>query len=291
MLKLAIASVALFSTVAALPLAGASGAAAFLLPRDYLQPQYMSPPSVGADYVFVSGEPILFNLELWNEKPDVIRLLSGQARPEQLIDVVLLKQDGQNLSDVPVRLSQAAPVRINGQGRSVEMPWTSPFELPVKGSLVVPLEVVSDAARAPGIYQLRLRGIAASCEPECAIRDQAGLFRFEVRDASAFTSRVELLTRRAWNATANSRLEEAQSAITDLLAFYPQSVFGHQLQGQVAEKRKQWDKAVTEYSAAVQILVRQDDQLYARARPNDVRERLDGLRTMLSAATQKRARK
>ena len=102
---------------------------------------------------------------------------------------------------------------------------------------------------------------------------------------------MELLTRRAWNATVNSRLDEAQSAITDLLALYPQSVFGHQLQSEVAEKHQQWDEAVSEYSNAVQILVRQDDQLYARARPNEVRERLDGLRTMLSAATQKRARK
>src|SRR5690349_3318172 len=118
MLKISFATIALFSSVAALPTVGVSGTAAFLLPRDYLQPQYLAGPAPGADYVFVSGEHILFNLELWNEQPDAIRLLSGQPRPEQLIDVVLLKKEGQSLNDVPVRLSPVAPVRINGQGRS-----------------------------------------------------------------------------------------------------------------------------------------------------------------------------
>src|SRR6476620_10478087 len=177
MLKLYLPALALSSMIAALPLPVNPGAAAFLLPREYLQPQYSPGPPASADYVFISGERILLNLEISNESSEAIQLTSGEQRPEQLIDVVLLRSVGQSLQDVPVRLSPVAAIRLKGQGRSVEIPWTGAVDLSLRSSVVVPLEIVSEAASVPGIYELRIRRISAACLPDCGVRNHAGLFR------------------------------------------------------------------------------------------------------------------
>jgi tetratricopeptide (TPR) repeat protein len=212
-----------------------------------------------------------------------VRLNTKSLPPADLATFVLLRKDGENWSYVPFRVAGAGRPRLNMAGRTVSGRWGDTVEL-FDGSLEVPLEVISEANRVPGIYRLEVKDVPLTCEPDCQVRNSAGLFRFEVRDASELAARVELLTRRAWHAlVTDSRLKEAEALIAELLKIYPQSVWGHQLRGQVAEARKRWDVAAREYDAALEILRRGDDTLYAQARPADVQDRIAGLRNMRQA--------
>ena len=238
--------------VSAIALSPAEGQVAlYLQPRDYLQPQYTAGPGPKANYVFVAGEPVLFNLELWNEASASVTLNTRGRQPADLIDVTLLRNEDGVKREVPVSLNSTKSLRVNGGGRSLEVPWGSVFELIPRASFVVPMEVISPATHVPGYYELRVKSVAAACEPDCQIRNHAGLFRFEIRDSSELPAQVELHTRRAWWAVMNSKFDAADAALTELLAVYPHSVFGHQLRGELAEKRNQPDVAATEYSIAL----------------------------------------
>jgi tetratricopeptide (TPR) repeat protein len=255
----------------------------FLRPWRYLAQQYTARPGPHADYVFIAGESILLSLEFSNVGRKSVWLHTKSLPPGDLATFVLVREDGENWRPVPFRLSLAGKPRVIMPGHTVSGLWGDKVEL-FDGSLEVPLEVISEANRVPGMYRLEVKDIPLTCEPDCQVRNSAGLFRFEVRDASELAARVELLTRRAWNAVVtDSRLKEAEASIAELLKIYPQSVWGHQLRGQVAEARKRWDVAAREYDAALEILRRGDDTLYAQARPADVQDRIAGLRHMRQA--------
>ena len=255
----------------------------FLGPSRYLVPQYTKSAGRGAEYVFVAGEPILLLVEFSNVGRKSVRLNTKRLPPDALATFELLRMEGDGWQSIPFRLSLAGKPRVTMPGRTVSGLWGDTVELD-DGSLEVPLEIVSTANAVPGIYRLLVKDIAVTCDPDCEVRNGAGLFRFEVRAGSELPARVELLTRRAWNALMyDSNLKDADASIAQLLNIYPQSVWGHQLRGQVAEARKQRDVAAREYERAIEILRRDEDKLYIEARPADVEDRIRGLQSMREA--------
>jgi hypothetical protein len=290
MLHLFVTMLAVVSTYRVSPTAQ-SQVALFLRPWEYLQPQYTNAPGPDADYVFIAGEPIVISFELWNQSTATVSLNTGNLPPGDLANVVLMRKIGDSWQPVPSRLSPATQPHVNASGRTLPIEWRHAIELPY-GSLVVPLKLISDATTTPGTYRLEVKTIPLTCEPDCQVRNRAPLFRFMVRDGSDIAGRAELFTRQAWNAvmTSRPRLTEADVALAELLAVHPRSVWGHQLRGQVAEARKQWDRAAAEYDTALQIVMRNEDQLYAQARPADVQDRIDGLRAMSARAKGKKGR-
>jgi len=265
--------------------------ALFLLPWEYLQPQYTNAPNPDAGYVFIAGEPIVISFELWNRSTATVRLNTGNLPPGDLATVVLTRNVDDSWQPVPSRLTLAREPHVNASGRTLSIEWRDAIELP-HGSIVVPLEIISDAAMTPGAYRLEVKAIPLTCEPDCQVRNNHTVFSFVVREGSDIAGRAELLTRQAWNAimTARPRLADAEVALAQLLAIHPRSVWGHQLRGQVAEARKQWDSAAAEYDTALQILIRNEDQLYAQARPADLQDRIVGLRTMRDRAKGRKGR-
>jgi len=261
-----------------------SAVALFLLPHEYLKQQYTKGPSPHADYVFIAGERIRIRLEFWNESAEPVRLNARNLPSGELATVVLVRKQANSIEEVPVpfRLSIDPEAYVRVPGQRLPGSWSDIVELPRSGSLVVPLDVLSAATQAPGTYELRVAGISVTCEPDCSVRNQGGQFRFEVRDASDLSARAELLTRRAWSAIAHSRATEAETAVTQLLAVHPQSVFGYQLRGELAEGRSDWAAAASAYRTALRILLQKEDHLYGAARPGDVQDRIEGLRIRLT---------
>ena len=219
-----------------------------------------------------NGADLSLSSEVWD---------NSKMRPFNALDVAIRRKD-RRMADL-LRRAGASPGIWGRPDTPCPVCGVTKWNC-LTASLEVPLEVISEANRVPGMYRLEVKDIPLTCEPDCQVRNSAGLFRFEVRDASELAARVELLTRRAWNAVVtDSRLKEAEASIAELLEIYPQSVWGHQLRGQVAEARKRWDIAAREYDAALEILRRGDDTLYAQARPADVQDRIAGLRHMRQA--------
>jgi hypothetical protein len=252
-----------------------------------LVPQYTTSANPGTDYVFVAGEPILLRVEFSNVGGKSVRLNTKRLPPDALATFELLRMESDGSQSVPFRLSLAGKPRVSMSGGTVPGGWGNTVEL-FDGSLDIPLEIISAANTVPGIYRLVVKDILVTCDPDCEVRNRAGLFRFEVRDGSELPARVELLTRRAWNALmTDSNLKDADASIAQLLNIYPQSVWGHQLRGQLAEARKQRDIAAREYEIAVEILRRGEDTLYIQARPADVEDRIRGLQSMREALTVK----
>jgi hypothetical protein len=255
----------------------------FLHPSHYLVPQYTTSAGPHAEFVFVAGEPILLLVEFSNWGGKSVRLNTKGLPPDALATFELRRMEGDGWQSIPFRLSLAGKPRVTMPGQTVSGPWGNTVELD-DDSLEIPLEIVSTANAVPGIYRLVVKDIAVTCEPDCEVTNRAGLFGFEVRDGSELSARVELLTRRAWNALMyDSNLKDADVSIAQLLNIYPQSVWGHQLRGQLAEARKQRDVAAREYELAVEILRRGEDKLYIQARPAEVEDRIRGLQSMREA--------
>jgi hypothetical protein len=262
--------------VAAATYAG-SEVAVFLQPRDYLAPQYMKKPGGDADYVYVVGERIRINVELWNRGERPVRVDTSRAAQAGLVRLVLLRKEAGGYVEVPSSVAREGEPSLRTPVQTLPGTWGDVLELPFKGSLAIPLEIDSDALATPGIYLLRVSQIPLTCEGDCQIKNQAGEYRFEIRSASAVSEQIESLTRRAYHAIERSRVAEAEAAIAQLLKVHPSSVVARQFEGDLAESQRQWARAEAAYASALRILERGDDRLLAEPRDHG-----DGRRRYLS---------
>jgi Flp pilus assembly protein TadD len=118
---------------------------------------------------------------------------------------------------------------------------------------------------------MRIKSIRASCEPDCTVENQAGVFRFEVRSALGQNERCDLLIRQAMNAIDDGRQSAAEGFVAELLQLNPDSVVGHQLAAETAEISRRWDIAEREYRKAVALLAAGRDPRYLWANSREVR--------------------
>lgn len=273
--------------VAAAPYTG-SEVAVFLQPRDYLAPQYMKKPGVEADYVYVAGDKVRINVELWNRAERPVRVDTSRAAEAGLVRLVLLRKEAGSYVAVPSSVAREGEPSLRTPPQTLPGTWGDVLELPFKGSLAIPLEIDSDTLATPGIYLLRISQISLTCEGDCQIKNQAGEYRFEIRSASAVSEHVELLTRRAYRAIERSGVAEAEAAIAQLLKVHPSSVAARQFEGGLAESQRQWARAEAAYASALEILDRGEDRLLAERGSQDDRRRY--LRERQKAANSRKLR-
>jgi len=259
----------------------------FLAPEDYIQPHYATVDVSQAPYLFLEGEPILMKVQLKNSSPLEVVLATRSADIDGLVSLALYRSvaDGWREVDRSYEAEERASVTVFSDEQTLSM--GNQIRLPAGALLSITGRV--RFAELPGLYELRLSSVTASCEPDCRLIRQSSAFRFAVRSSQAHLDRVEIVARQARRAIASGETQEAQDRVAELLALHPNSVAGYQLSAEVSEKNEKWGKAEAEYRRALALLRGgQDPQLIDARDPTLVQRRALFLERRLRHAVSKR---
>jgi len=268
-----IASTAIFSIFVGVTAADAqrrNEVAVGLQQRGYMEPQYAA-ATIESDYLFVGGDGVPFRLQLNNVSEATVVLQPPSGRLDGLVQLGLYRKESGTWHQVQAAVSYSADITNMGRSSSFVSPWRAPFELPSATMLSVDGTV---RIAEPGVYELRVQSLSGSCTPACTLVNSTGLLRFEIRNPNSIAEQLEVLTRSARSATLDSRYEEADQFLAEMLRLHPSSVVARLLAGDNNERRGALSTAEADYRIGVSLIRSGRDTLFIRGKTSDELARL-----------------
>ena len=92
--------------------------------------------------------------------------------------------------------------------------------IPARWDVTIPM-LAQTPRLEPGAYELRLNQVLVSCEPDCGVRNHAGVFDFDFRRADDLPKELDQLLRRADLAIEAGNFADADLPLRRVLELYP----------------------------------------------------------------------
>jgi hypothetical protein len=218
-------------------------------------------PAAGANYLFYPEDPASFELALVNGSSTPVSIRLGS---EPVTHLTLRLPDSHGGSHAVGRQSwslSSAGVRIRDH-RAPDIPVSagSAIVLQPDASLVFSVDLEPSAEWPRGVSELTA-DISIPCEPTCAVKPHANVFRFELRTKLERIDRIEQAYRRALRAFLVKDWDAAERALKALQAEHNDSLMAQYLYGRVAQDRGNTVRAVAYYRAAEATLRARSDVL------------------------------
>ena len=146
----------------------------------YVSPFYSGRPSSGAPFVFFEEEPIQVLIRFANWSDETLMLRAGGRSPGEAVSVRLYRMSESGPVEVPVRLNIDGETSLTGASQESGLRWEDMMPIPARWDVTIPM-LAQTPRLEPGAYELRLNQVHASCEPDCEVRNHAGVFPFDFR--------------------------------------------------------------------------------------------------------------
>lgn len=222
--------------------------------REYFGTEYAMPPQQDAPFMFYVDEPIWVAIEFGNPADSPAGRLSFANRGLFAIEV---RKDGE-LVNVPVSFEPTGELEdANGSARRT---LRTPISLNSGQRLSINGRIPSTLT--PGVYvvEVSTQAVDGSGLPIAPLSTR---LMFELRSRGD-SDVIENTRRLAMRAAVNSDYGAAEKFSAELLRLHPRSYAAFAVRGYVAKERGQSAQAAALFQQALDILERNDDEVYLR---------------------------
>lgn len=247
---------------------------------------YVPPPKGSANFVFFQGEPVMIELEVFNESSKQSTVLAkGMALKDAFRMVVLEAPSAKPQSELGIEVSPLLKLKLPNV--ETEARWSEQIVLPPQSGLKVQVKITSGQDHLPaGSYSLKFQCLLKRAARK-DIQVHTDTFAFEVRSVETFGDRLEVVRRQAMRLFTTGKPKEADQRLTELLQLYPNSSISYTIKGHIAMSLGKNDEAVRLYQKALDLLQSRMDTIYLNHTPRHVVDEVIGLLTATLRSLQK----
>jgi tetratricopeptide (TPR) repeat protein len=214
-------------------------------PVDYVAPIYSSQRD--APYLFFSGEPVHFEVFIFNGGNAVSELVTKQRSVQDSFEFAVRLDD----KSVHPKLIVEPDVYVEQIGPRLPISWTPRLAISPKQKVVFHWRMAQTDA-TEGRYRIEVL-LQMTDEAGRQVKPQGSIIDFEIRRSSTPQDAAEVILRKGWRAFLASQYDDAEEVANDLLRMNPRSYAAFVLKGQVASARQKPAEKLEMYRAALAI--------------------------------------